>query len=196
MRITGGSARGIPLKVPKGSATRPATDQMRQAVFSSLGETVLSARCLDLFAGTGAYGLEALSRGAHSCVFVEKDRQAVHCLRDNLAAVQKSLLSAGQAAVSSTVLAKDVATLADEVVSAATLIFADPPYAVIPQTVPLLLERIAQVALTTDVWFVVETPGNYQLQTSYWEIISRLGKGQHQPTVSVLKLLCTKENQP
>ena len=64
MRITGGSARGIPLSLPKGDAVRPATDALRQAVFSSLAARVPGTRFLDLFAGSGAYGLEALSRGA------------------------------------------------------------------------------------------------------------------------------------
>src|ERR1019366_4147641 len=86
MRISGGQARGIPLIVPKGDAVRPATDGMRQAAFSSLGGYVTGARFLDLFAGSGAYGLEALSRGAAGGVFVEKNARAAACLRRNLAA--------------------------------------------------------------------------------------------------------------
>src|SRR5258708_32993696 len=76
MRISGGIARGITLATPKGDATRPATDGMRQAVFSSLGASVVGARFLDLFAGSGAYGLEALSPGAASGVFVEQSPKA------------------------------------------------------------------------------------------------------------------------
>src|SRR3954465_11512303 len=91
MRITGGIARGIPLVVPKGDAVRPATDAMRQAVFSSLGARTVGARFLDLFAGSGADGLEALSRGAAGGVFVEQNAKAVACLRQNIAAVCKSL---------------------------------------------------------------------------------------------------------
>src|SRR6185312_3355422 len=91
MRISGGQARGIPLVVPKGDAVRPATDGMRQAAFSSLGAVVPGARFLDLFAGSGAYGLEALSRGAANGVFVEKNAKAAGCLRQNLTAVCKSL---------------------------------------------------------------------------------------------------------
>ena len=85
MRITGGEARGIPLVLPRGDAVRPATDAMRQAVFSSLGARVPGARFLDLFAGSGACRLEALSRGASGGTFVEKNPQAVACLRRNLA---------------------------------------------------------------------------------------------------------------
>lgn len=94
MRITGGLARGIVLRVPGGDQVRPATDAMRQAVFSSLGARVAGATFLDLFAGAGGYGLEALSRGAASGVFIEKNAAAAACLRQNLAAVRKSLGSA------------------------------------------------------------------------------------------------------
>ncbi|HEY9155314.1 MAG TPA: RsmD family RNA methyltransferase, partial [Opitutaceae bacterium] len=91
MRISGGDARGITLRVPKGDAVRPATDGMRQAVFSSIAARVPGAVFLDLFAGSGAYGLEALSRGAGRGYFVEKSNPAVQCLRQNLAAVCKSV---------------------------------------------------------------------------------------------------------
>src|SRR3954470_14415206 len=91
MRISGGIARGITLAVPKGGQVRPATDGLRQAVFSSLGERVVAARFLDLFAGSGAYGLEALSRGAAGGVFVEQNHRATACLRENISAVCKSL---------------------------------------------------------------------------------------------------------
>src|SRR5882724_13627781 len=91
MRISGSVARGIPLAVPKGDAVRPATDGMRQAVFSSLRGRVSGARFLDLFAGSGAYGLEALSRGAAGGVFVEQNARAAACVRKNIEAVCKSL---------------------------------------------------------------------------------------------------------
>jgi len=74
MRISGGDARGIRLKVPKGA--RPASEKVRQAIFSSLGHRVLDARVLDLYCGSGAYGLEALSRGAASAFFVDTDTEA------------------------------------------------------------------------------------------------------------------------
>src|ERR1035437_5335266 len=91
MRISGGGARGGTLTAPKGDAVRPATDGLRQAVFSSLAARVPGAVFLDLFAGSGAYGLEALSRGASGGTFVEKNAKAAACLRQNIAAVCKSL---------------------------------------------------------------------------------------------------------
>lgn len=84
MRISGGEARGIRLHVPPGS--RPAAERVRQAIFSSLAARVDGARVLDLYCGSGAYGLEALSRGAERAVFVDDDRRAVRAAGDNVRA--------------------------------------------------------------------------------------------------------------
>lgn len=87
MRIIGGRARGRTLKAPKTEGTRPATDRVREAVFSSIGAWVVDAAVADLYAGSGSFGLEALSRGAASAVFVEKGRKALEALRSNVEAV-------------------------------------------------------------------------------------------------------------
>jgi 16S rRNA (guanine966-N2)-methyltransferase len=84
MRIIAGSARGRKLKAPETKGTRPATDRVREALFSSLGDFVIGAIVGDLYAGSGSFGLEALSRGAESAVFVENARKALHALRDNV----------------------------------------------------------------------------------------------------------------
>lgn len=81
MRISGGDARGIRLKVPKGA--RAATERVRHAVFSSLATEVLDARVLDLYCGSGSYALEALSRGATDAVLVDRDRRALEAARAN-----------------------------------------------------------------------------------------------------------------
>lgn len=83
MRIVAGSRRGHRISAPKGVVTRPTGDRVREAVFSIVG-SVEGAAVLDLFAGSGAMGLEALSRGAASCVFVERDREAARVIRANL----------------------------------------------------------------------------------------------------------------
>ncbi|QUT07995.1 16S rRNA (guanine(966)-N(2))-methyltransferase RsmD [Sphingobium phenoxybenzoativorans] len=86
MRIISGQWRGRPLVAPKGEATRPTADRTREALFSMLTSRLGSFEGLavaDLFAGSGALGLEALSRGAGSCIFVEQDREAVTALRAN-----------------------------------------------------------------------------------------------------------------
>lgn len=87
MRIITGSAKGHRLVVPDTDRTRPATDRVREAVFSAIGPWVEDARVLDLYAGSGSYGLEALSRGAAEAVFVERGRAAIEALRRNIEAL-------------------------------------------------------------------------------------------------------------
>jgi 16S rRNA (guanine966-N2)-methyltransferase len=84
MRVIAGTARGVPLSVPRGAATRPITDRVKETLFAILGDRVPDASVLDLYAGSGAIGIEALSRGAQQAVFVERDRGAVQALRSNL----------------------------------------------------------------------------------------------------------------
>ncbi len=87
MRIVSGKAGGLRIASPPGSA-RPTTDRVREAIFSSLGDQVEGARILDLFAGSGAMGMEALSRGAALAVFVERDSRAAATIRSNLASTR------------------------------------------------------------------------------------------------------------
>ena len=90
MRIVSGQWRGRPLKSPAGTTTRPSSDRAREALFSMLTSRLGSFEGLavaDLFAGTGALGLEALSRGAETCTFVEQDKPALDALRANIAAL-------------------------------------------------------------------------------------------------------------
>lgn len=84
MRIIAGKWRGRPLRAPKGFTVRPTSDRVREAIFDILGDRVAGAATLDLFAGSGALGLEALSRGAPSAVFVESDPGAFGILRGNI----------------------------------------------------------------------------------------------------------------
>ena len=84
MRVIAGRAGGIRLAVPK-RGVRPTMDRVKAAIFSSLGEAIIGARVLDLFAGSGALGIEALSRGAASAVFIENDRQSAEAIDENLA---------------------------------------------------------------------------------------------------------------
>jgi 16S rRNA (guanine966-N2)-methyltransferase len=124
MRITGGRAARTILKVPKGLDVRPTPDLVKQAVFNSLGGRVPSARVLELFAGTGALSLEALSRGAASAVCVEKSQRHAQILRQNFdtAKFDPELLQ---------VRVQDVFTAISQLAGARRvfeLILADPPY--------------------------------------------------------------------
>lgn len=122
MRIIAGSAGGIPLKTPE-LTTRPTADRVRESLFASLGDLLTGAKVLDLYAGSGALGIEALSRGAASALFVEQACQACEVIQGNL---DKARLEGGQIRRS-----KVVKFLAGHRVGekAYDLIFADPPYA-------------------------------------------------------------------
>ena len=193
MRISGGVARGIPLVAPKDDAVRPATDGMRQAVFSSLGARVAGARFLDLFAGSGAYGLEALSRGAAGGVFVEQNAKAAACVRKNIEAVCKSL---GRETHALTVVQADARTvpLADHSTGSGQggevpdLVFIDPPYEMISEIAPALFVRLAEaLAAKPEALVVFELPGELDLAPPGWMLMKRLGKGARQPTVAFFR---------
>ena len=119
MRVIAGSAGGIRLAVPK-RGVRPTMDRVKAAIFSSLGEAVTGARVLDLFAGSGALGIEALSRGASSVMLVEEDRQSAEIIERNLAKTK----------LKGRVRQQDVFDFLRHAGGAETfqIIFADPPY--------------------------------------------------------------------
>src|SRR6202789_2492879 len=87
MRVIAGEYRGRPLVAPRGQATRPTSDRVREALFSILGDAVTGARVLDLFAGSGALAIEALSRGAASATLVDSATTAIEAIRRNLQAL-------------------------------------------------------------------------------------------------------------
>lgn len=183
MRITGGRARGIPLTLPRGDAVRPATDAMRQAVFSCLAARVDGARFLDLFAGSGAYGLEALSRGALDGIFVEKDGRTADFIRRNITAVCKSL---GRDTAGLQVVTADATTVLPGAVP--DLVFIDPPYEIIPEVAPKLFARLdGWLAKKPEALIVCEMPGGLELSPPGWTCVRRLGKGARQPTVSIFR---------
>jgi len=189
MRITGGNARGIPLKAPKGERTRPATDASRQALFSSLGPCFdwESLSFLDLFAGTGAYGLEAWSRGAQSGVFVEKDRMALQCLQNNLNAVARSL---DLPARSMKIGRQDVLKWVPPDGMAFDLIFVDPPYEIIPDIAAALFSRLAKwLKADGSATVVFEAPGEWAYEPTGWEEFRRLGKAGKGPSIRFLRVL-------
>ena len=120
MRVVAGEFRGRRIVAPAGTSTRPTTDKVREATFNALGsrDLVVGAQVADLYAGSGAIGIEALSRGADHCTFVERDRDALRALRTNLDTLG---LTDRSRIVTGDVLA--VAAALD-----AELVFADPPY--------------------------------------------------------------------
>jgi len=182
VRISGGGARGIELSVPRGDAVRPATGGMRQSVFSSLAARVVGARFVDLFAGSGAYGLEAFSGGAAGGTFVESNARAAACLRRNIGAVSRSLRKAGDEL---NAVEADALSLPTGVGAPPDLVFVDPPYDLIAEVAPILFAKWSE-ALPPD-WgglIVFEMPGEQELAPPGWACIKRLGRGVRQPSVA------------
>ena len=135
MRITSGEFRGRNLLVPKGDEVRPTQDRVREALFSMLGSLVEGANFLDLFAGSGAVGLEALSRGARLATFVELSPRHVACLEKNIANLKAEartrVVRADVYAYLSTLsnLSPTPSGSLPSTANAYDLVFADPPYA-------------------------------------------------------------------
>ena len=121
MRIIAGEAKGRRLVAPRSSATRPATDRLRESIFGTLGGALEDANVLDLFAGSGALGVEALSRGAARAIFVDRDPAATAAIRRNVAV-------AGLAD-RATVSRADATAFLRATDDVFDIVFADPPYA-------------------------------------------------------------------
>jgi 16S rRNA (guanine966-N2)-methyltransferase len=146
VRVVAGEFKGRRLYAPRGARTRPTADRVREALFSMLGE-VSGARVLDLYAGSGALGIEALSRGAESAVFVERDREALAALRRNLEAV----------GADAEVKRQDAARFLARPEGTFDLVFCDPPYDVAPrvaaplsEALPAMLAKDGRVVTESD----------------------------------------------
>ena len=148
MRVVAGVAGGRRLQAPAGRKVRPTSERVREALFNSLGslDVLDGATVLDLFAGTGALGIEALSRGAASATFVDADPRAV-------AAVKENLRATGLAARSQVVQADALRYLADRQDQPVDIALADPPYAFDewPALLALLRARLVAIEARTHV---------------------------------------------
>lgn len=159
MRVIAGRFRGLSLEPPTGNQTRPVTDRAKETIFNILGSRfgtpgeLPAMAVLDLFAGCGSFGIEALSRGADSCVFIEKDRRSLPVLRENLAK-----LKLGDNA---RIGVNNVWTMRFHALAPAQfgLIFVDPPYATTSDALRVveLLDRSA-TALTDEGCVVLRLP--------------------------------------
>lgn len=136
MRIISGKAKGMRLKTPSSGSLsiRPTSDRCREALFSILGDRVVHSRVLDLYAGTGAFGLEALSRDAGSAVFVDNSPASLRLIKDNIDLLQERLQGRGETAAAFT-LKRDLRKGLDSVKTMDIgnggrfdIIFLDPPY--------------------------------------------------------------------
>lgn len=144
MRVIAGTARSLRLTAPKGVAIRPTSDAMRETLFSILGGAVEEGAFLDLYAGSGSVGIEALSRRAPRCVFVERDRRCVQ-------AIVRNLENTGLRAAA-TIVRGDVRRVAVQVVrehGPFRIVFADPPYGD-PSAAEVAVRLLAPAALEGD----------------------------------------------
>jgi 16S rRNA (guanine966-N2)-methyltransferase len=169
MRVISGIAGGLQLLAPKTGGVRPTMDRVKEAIFSSIQPGVENSRVLDLFAGAGSLGIEALSRGAKQAVFIEKDARAAEVIRRNL---EKTRLGGG------TVHVLDVFSYLDRLApkEGFDFIFADPPYAKKPGerdfTPELLASASLAGALAPDGIFVLEKiPGQALPLGARWELM-------------------------
>jgi 16S rRNA (guanine966-N2)-methyltransferase len=132
VRVISGTYGGRRLRGPDTADTRPVTDRVKESVFSSLGSSVVGARVADLFAGAGSFGIEALSRGAESAVFVEKGRKALAVLQANL----------DELGIEASVEQVDVLRWVGEASSVFDLVFCDPPWPMGEPALTALLEEL------------------------------------------------------
>jgi 16S rRNA (guanine966-N2)-methyltransferase len=169
MRVIAGAAGGIRLAVPE-AGVRPTMDRVKAAIFSSLGERVIAARVLDLFAGTGALGIEALSRGAASALFVDESRASVRTIEQNFIRTK----------VRGRVRQQEVFAFLASANSKERydIIFADPPY---EQTksggefTRLLLEneKLAALLEPSGLFVLEKRPGEPLVRLTLWDVIRR-----------------------
>jgi 16S rRNA (guanine966-N2)-methyltransferase len=163
VRVVAGEFKGRRLRAPRGMRTRPTADRVREALFSMLGD-VSGAHVLDLYAGTGALGIEALSRGAGSALFVERDARAAAAIEDNL----RSL------GLDQPVRRQDALRFLARGEGAFDLVFCDPPYDSVPRIVgplaerlPALLARGARIVTESDKRSPLELPFRLLAERTY-----------------------------
>ena len=120
MRVIAGKARSMPLVAPSGEGTRPTTDRIKETLFNMLQCDVPGAVFCDFFSGSGAIGIEALSRGAKHAYFVENNKEALECIKKNI--------NFTKVANDATVISRDVRDALYEIHETADIIFMDPPY--------------------------------------------------------------------
>ena len=147
MRVITGQARGVQLKTPDGMLTRPTADRVKEALFSIINFDIPGANVLDLFGGTGQLGIEAMSRGAAGCVFVDTREDACRLIKENLKRTK----------LEGTVVRSDYMEYLNRCNEQFSIIFLDPPYA--EEYLENAIKRIAEIdILQTDGIIVAERP--------------------------------------
>ncbi len=167
VRIVAGSRRGRYIKVPQKHTVRPTSDMVRQAVFNVLGP-IGDLAVLDLFAGSGALGLEALSRGARSCLFVESDPTVARILSDNIVSLEYE--------AAAKIVVADYKKALERLVTAGTcfdLLFVDPPYRILEEVEGVLSVLVPRV-MTHDGVVVIESDSSSQASLGLTPVFARI----------------------
>ncbi len=162
MRIITGSAKGTKLKPPKGLSTRPTGDRVKESLFNILGFQLNETRVLDLFAGTGNLGLEALSRGAHSALFVDQDMQSINLIKENAQLtklVEKTQIYKGEVLRTIDGLANTMQKF--------DLIFCDPPYN--KGLVNRVLDKLDTTRILSDEGIIIMEHSRHELVADQWK---------------------------
>ena len=125
MRVIAGTARSMPLEAPGGNGTRPTTDRIKETLFNTIQGYIPDCVFVDMYAGSGAVGIEALSRGAARAYFIDNNRQALDCIRKNLSFTGLSDRA--------TIIGRSAIDSVYEIREQADVVFLDPPYKVLPK---------------------------------------------------------------
>ena len=179
MRVIAGSLGGRRLTAPRGRATRPTSDRVREALFMSL-EPLHGLRVVDLYAGSGALGIEALSRGAEHADFVESDRGTLTTLRGNL----EQLGLTDRARVWPLELPRGLARLADALAQA-DLVLADPPYG--GEDARAVLAALGRLELAAHVRVVVEHHGKDEIEDRWGGLVRERQRRYGETVVSTYR---------
>lgn len=178
MRIIRGRFRRRKLQSNPGDTTRPITDRVKESLFEYVEDDLKNARVADVFAGTGTIGLESLSRGAHSIVFIEKDRKALELLRKNVAmlGIEDETLCWSADVLMTSFRPKNV-----EGMTPFDVVFFDPPYKMVPGIVPgkklyKSLERLARDSVTSaGALLIFRTPSDAKFEMpDVWELETKM----------------------
>jgi 16S rRNA (guanine966-N2)-methyltransferase len=167
VRVIAGSAKGRSLDAPRGGATRPATDRIRETLFAILEPVLADARVLDLFAGAGTMGIEALSRGAAHATFVERSAEALKALRKNINATEFE----GRADV---IAANVLGFLEQRVAGPYDVVFCDPPFADVALLEATLVHPRFAAALDPDATVVARVHKKHQPRVPEGARVQRL----------------------
>lgn len=155
MRVIAGTAKGRRLDAPRGGGTRPATDRIRETLFAILEPILGDARVLDLFAGAGTLGIEALSRGSASATFVERSPEALKTLR-------KNITTSGFDDQAEVVAANVLAFLEQSIAPSYDLVFCDPPFADVPILEATLAHPRLAAALAPEAYVIARVMRKHQ----------------------------------